>query len=83
VIAGERDPYRAASHIEIALWGWHPPSMVLGNLFGLNDELSLDPEYRRDGLVILGDQFEVFARLASLTDEQIVVETSKATQSDV
>ena len=83
VIAGARDPYRAASHIEVSLWGWHPATKELGELFGLNDESSLDAEYRRDELVILGDQLEVFARLAGLTDEQIVVETSKATQSDV
>jgi hypothetical protein len=76
VIAGERDLYRAASHIEVRLWGWRPLTKELGELFGLNDESSLDPEYRRDEVVIVGDQFEVFARLACLTDEQIALEAS-------
>jgi hypothetical protein len=80
VIAGERDSHRAASHIEVCLWGWHPATKDLGELFGLNDEFSLDAEYRRAEPLILGDQLEVFARLACLTDEEIVLEPSKSTQ---
>lgn len=29
VVAGKRDPYRAASHPEIALWNWRPSQPIL------------------------------------------------------
>jgi hypothetical protein len=66
VIAGERDPYRAASQIEIALWGWRAVTGDLGDLFSLNDELSWDAEHQRCISAILGDQLEVLHDLLVL-----------------
>ncbi|HEY9126581.1 MAG TPA: hypothetical protein VIM62_05605 [Acidobacteriaceae bacterium] len=71
VMADVRDPYQAATHIEIVLWGWHPPTEALGDLFQINDEVSWDSEYRRDPSDIFYDRLEAFARIACMTDEQI------------
>jgi hypothetical protein len=78
VIAGKRDPYRAASHLEVVLWGWRPVTDDLEFLFTLNDEFSWDPEHQRYLPAILQDQLETFARLACLTDEQITLESNNA-----
>lgn len=78
VTAGKQDPYRAASHLELVLWNWHPATPDLEFLFVLNDELSWDSEYQRYIPAILQDQFETFARLACLSDEQIATESERA-----
>lgn len=78
VIAGRQDLYRAASHLEVVLWGWRPATEDLEFLFVLNDELSWDQEHQRYVPAILQDQLETFARLASLTDEQIALESERA-----
>lgn len=78
VVAGRRDPYRAASRLEVVLWNWHPITEDLEFLFVVNDELSWDPEHQRYVPTILQDQLETFIRLACLTDEQIAFESQRA-----
>lgn len=78
VMVGMRDPYRAASELEIVLWNWGPLTEDLVFLFALNDELSWDPEYQRYIPVILQDELIAFGRLACLTDEQIAHESERA-----
>lgn len=82
VIAGKRDLYRATSHIEIVLWNRRPVTEDLGFLFMLNDELSWDPEYQRYIPEILQDELKTFARLACLTDEQIVHESENVSREE-
>lgn len=82
VIAGKRDAFQAASHIEIVLWNWEPLTEDLGSLFILNDELSWDSEYQRYIPEILQDELQTFARIACLTDEQIALESNNASRSE-
>lgn len=82
VIAGERDLYRAASHIEIILWNWRPVTKDLEFLLILNNELSWDPELQRYIPEILQDEMETFARLACLTDEQIAHESENVSREE-
>jgi hypothetical protein len=75
VIAGKRDPYRAASHLQIVLWNWRPATEDLVHLFLVSDEFEWDAEEQRYLPVLLTDRLQTFARLTSLTDEQIAAES--------
>ena len=74
VIAGERDPGRAAYYLETAIWdsNWNTSNEDLATMFALNDELNWDPEYRRFRSLTTADLLDAFARLAKLTDEEIL-----------
>lgn len=71
VIAGKREPYAAARHIEIVLWNRKAATEELECLFGLNDEFEWEAEEQRYVHILYSEQIEVFAHLASLTDDQI------------
>ncbi|WP_263356021.1 hypothetical protein [Acidicapsa ligni] len=75
VIAGTRDPYRAARHLEFILWSRKPATDDLVRLFDIRDEFKWDAEERRSLPALLADQLQTFARLATLTDEQIASES--------
>jgi hypothetical protein len=74
VIAGERDLERAADYLETVIWGpdWNPPNENLGTIFALYDERKWDPEHQRFGSLITEDLLDAFARLARLTDKEIL-----------
>lgn len=38
VIAGERNAWAAANHLEIAIWGWLTENAILQAIFEINDE---------------------------------------------
>jgi hypothetical protein len=65
VIAGKRNPWAAASHIEIVVCGWNPETEDLGKLFVLHDELNWQEDHRRSIPLIEKDLLDVFARLAT------------------
>jgi hypothetical protein len=71
VIAGERDAVRAGTHLEMIIWHWNRLPDDLATLFALNDVMSWDDEYQRYLPVIAEQMLDAFARLATMTDEQI------------
>jgi len=74
VIAGRRDAGHAAAYFgHKTRWDSRAPE-DLRILFALNDELSWDPGRQRFVTPITGDFYDVFARIASITDEQIFAE---------
>jgi hypothetical protein len=48
VVAGYRNAWSAANHLEIRVWRWVPPNPELGEVFSINDELSWEAFYRRN-----------------------------------
>jgi hypothetical protein len=74
VIAGERDLERAAGYLEMVIWGpdWNAPNENLATIFALYDELAWDPKEQRFRSLITDDLLDAFARLAKLTDEEIL-----------
>jgi hypothetical protein len=72
VIAGMRNAWAAATHLEIAIWGWQAPTPALQNIFDINDEIDWEPKYRRS-LENLRDSLLVsLVSLARLKDDEIV-----------
>jgi hypothetical protein len=71
VIAGRHELYAAAHHIETALWDRKPVTEELEQLFINNDDFKWYAEQQRFVEVLYSEQIEVFAHLASLTDDQI------------
>jgi len=78
VIAGEYDPERAGTFLEIQIWGWSHETEDLSRLFALNDELTWSPEHRRPVALVRDDLVDAFARLALCTDEQIFAPDSSS-----
>jgi DNA-binding transcriptional regulator YhcF (GntR family) len=68
VIAGERNAWAAASHLEIVVWGWEAESPDLQALFSLNDEIDWDTAYRRPLPTLTSELIGVFARLGARAD---------------
>ncbi len=66
VIAGKRNPWAAANHLEIVVWGWIPENSELGVIFSINDEISWDDAYRRPLQQLKKDLLDAFAKLATL-----------------
>lgn len=69
VIAGKRDAYAAASHIERVIWGREPATPDIEELFMISDEYHWDAGQQRYLPGFVTEQLEVFARLAVLPDE--------------
>jgi hypothetical protein len=68
VIAGERNAWGAASHLEIVVWGWEADGSDLADLFRMNDEIDRDTPYRRPLSTLNTALIETFARLGARTD---------------
>lgn len=47
VIAGRRNAWASATHLEIAIWGWIPEVPELEIIFWINDEINWDFVHRR------------------------------------
>ena len=71
VIAGDRDVSRAGNCIEIGIWRQNAATADLKTLFALNDEITWDADYQRYMPIIDKDMLDTYARIASMTDEQI------------
>jgi hypothetical protein len=71
VIAGERNAWAAANHLEIAIWSWKSGTTDLEALFSINDEINWNSSHRRPVAVLNSALLETLARLAVLSDEQV------------
>jgi hypothetical protein len=65
VIAGKRNAWAAANHLEIVVWGWEAQSPDLSALFQLNDEIDWDAPYRRPLSTLSAELIETIARLGT------------------
>jgi hypothetical protein len=65
VIAGERNAWAAASHLEIGVCGWAAETADLQALFQLNDEIDWDDKYRRPLATLNEELIETFARVGA------------------
>lgn len=72
VIAGERNAWAAANHLEIAIWGWLSENSTLQEIFEINDELDWEPKYRRPLESLRKSLLDSFASLARLKDDEII-----------
>jgi hypothetical protein len=70
VIAGKRNPWAAANHLEIAIWSWVPETAELELIFSINDEMDWDSINRRTLPELKAALTRAFAQLASSTVEQ-------------
>jgi SOS-response transcriptional repressor LexA len=73
VIAGVRNPWAAANTLEISIWGWHAPNSILGEIFGINDAIDIEPKYRPSLEELRNQLLDSFASLARLTNEEILL----------
>jgi hypothetical protein len=71
VIAGLRNAWAAANHLEIAIWGWTARNPLLQTIFEINDEIDWDPGYGRSMPALKSELLDSFASLATLTDHEI------------
>lgn len=67
VIAGKRNIWEAASHLEIGVCGWAAATPELQIIFSINDEIHWDSAYRRPLDEMESDLFDAFAALAIST----------------
>lgn len=72
VIAGIRNPWAAASSLEITIWGWHPPNPTFGTIFGINEAIDIDPRYRPSIESLRAELLDSFACLGRLSDHQLL-----------
>lgn len=72
VIAGKRNAWAAANHLEIAIWGWLTENPTLQEIFEINDEIDWDPGYGRSLEELRKSLLDSFALLARLKDEEIM-----------
>jgi hypothetical protein len=64
VIHGQRNPWQAASHLEIVIWSWGMDAPELAAIGAIGDEVNWDASYRRSLHVLEADLLAAFARLA-------------------
>ena len=66
VIAGKRNPWAEANHLEIAIWNWVPETPELELIFSINDELDWDSKAKRTLPELKAALTKAFAQLGSL-----------------
>ena len=66
VIAGKRNPWAAANHLEIAVWNWVPETAELELIFSINDEVDWNSNEKRTLPELKAALTKAFAQLASL-----------------
>jgi hypothetical protein len=67
VIAGERDAWAAASHLEIVIWGRKAENTDLQTILDLRDQLNWDNANRGQIPTLTEELIKAFARLGALT----------------
>ena len=72
VIAGMRNPWKAANKLEISIWGWRAPNSTLGEIFGINGAIDIEPQFRPPLETLRNQLLDSFASLACLADDDIV-----------
>jgi len=73
VIAGCRNAWATASHLEIVIWGHLPPNAELSAIFQMNDEIDWDAPYRRSLHDLNAALLEAFANLGAMAIEGVDV----------
>jgi hypothetical protein len=73
VIAGRRNAWAAASHLEIVVWGWAPANADLETIFSISDEIDWDVPQRRSLSELNTALIAGFARIATMTLEGLDV----------
>ena len=71
VIAGIRNPWAAANKLEISIWGWRAPNSTLGEIFGINEAIDIEPSIAHLWNV-RNQLLDSFASLACLADDDII-----------
>jgi hypothetical protein len=66
VIAGKRNPWAAANHLEISIWNWVPETAELELIFSINDEVDWNSNEKRAFPELKAALTKAFAQLASL-----------------
>lgn len=77
VIAGKRDPWYAAYELESLTFRRFPDNRDLASLFALGDEWEWEKESQRYVPVRTEEIIEIFARLGSLSDDEIFRNSSE------
>jgi hypothetical protein len=67
VIAGHRNAWAAASHLEIVVWQWVPANADLETIFSISDEINWDVPHRRSLSELNTALIAGFARIATMT----------------
>jgi hypothetical protein len=73
VIAGYRNAWSAANHLEIVVWSWVPFNADLKEIFSINDEINWDARYRRSISDLRWALIAAFVRVAMMTIERLDV----------
>ena len=73
VIAGHRNAWAAASHLEIVVWEWVPANADLETIFSISDEIDWDVPQRRSLSELNTALIAGFARIATMTLEGLDV----------
>jgi hypothetical protein len=68
VIAGQRNPWAAANHIEIVICSFVPESPLLKTICSINDEISWDAPHRQSVKVLSAKLLDAFASLAQTSE---------------
>lgn len=71
VIAGERNAWAAANHLEITIWNWEAQNPILQTIFEINDEIDWEPKYRRPLADLRVALLDSLASLGRLRDEEV------------
>jgi len=72
VIAGERNPWAAANHLEIVIWNWQTSDPQVQHIFELNDEIDRAVKYRRSMDEITRDLVNTLATIGARADDAVV-----------
>ncbi|ADW71602.1 hypothetical protein [Granulicella tundricola] len=73
VIAGWRNAWATASHLEIVIWEHLPPNADLSAIFQINGEIDWDAPYRRSLPDLSAALLEAFADLGTMAIEDVDV----------
>lgn len=71
VIAGIRNPWVAASTLEITIWGCRPPNRTFGTIFGINEAIDIAPEFRPSLESLRTELLDSFASIGSYSDQKL------------
>ena len=72
VIHGRRNPWAAATHLEIRVWSWHCGIPEILRIFDLNDQPKWDSPFRPPVSKLEQEMYDAFARLAIINPNDLV-----------
>jgi hypothetical protein len=68
-----QDARRYDKTLESTIWGWHTENSTLQAIFEINDEVDWEPKYRPSLEAMRNSLLDLFASLARLKDEEIIL----------